>query len=1074
MINKTYIGIDDLGKQFFPNNSAIPENFEITKIGNSYFLFNSLTSEYFGPYSNSEIVDLVPNLSTELIGWPEVMSQGLLAADTDEVLDNQNEAGIVETLEGKVVARDISGNTRPLALGDKIYQGDLVSSGEDAAIRIIFADGSNLSLGEESDIVIDEFIYDPSASLGKFGLEIIEGVFVFVSGAIAEENPDGVLVTTPTASLGIRGTTVAGRVSSEDLGTTISLLEDTDGSTGQVVVTNEAGSVILDQPNSTTHVISSGILPRDPIVLPNKAISILYQSSLRSSKANEKGEDDLSAPGQTGNEDSSNNAGTTEDNASAAEEEKVGDKETNPSDLTEDQNIGELAPTEVELESIAVGAEFIGSKGADEEVKIDDTGIQVMAVEEGSGYSSQDVEAGSDRDLDQSPEEAEWEARHQLYDAIEGEAGLIMAALSDHSATPEVIFEMVETSASRLYDDVGFDSDSLDLSQVGDSLYKSEGDTGMEQMDGEGEPRSVDRESSKKSGDETEGEDGQSHSDEEYVRPSAAEWAGTLKDALYTDSLSGIEKLLANKPIAINFDSGFEYLFHLLAGDTFDDRQISVAEEERRSSEDEQFVTSGANFDVDLIIFGTSADDVLNGTGGADGITGDAGDDTITAGAGNDAVLGGLGDDIIFLGDGDDQAAGDGDFSFAAGTTVNSLSSSIVSITETAGDGADTISGGLGNDTINGLGGNDTLNGDGGDDEIRGGSGDDIIDLGDGANFGDGGDGSDTITGGSGADEQVGQAGNDVLNGNGGNDFLFGGTGNDTLDGGDGNDSIDGSDGDDVISGGAGDDQITAGFGNDSVNGGDGIDRIFLSNGNGAGTNTADGGAGNDTIEGGQGRDVIAGGTGNDFISSFDGNDTLTGGDGNDIFIGGDGNDSIDGGIGEDTVDAGDGIDTISTGADADLIEAGRGADTIDAGSGNDIIQGRDGADTITGGSGNDIFFYNFTSAVVTVDNDSTVSPNTSDKILDFGTGDNQFTFSSSFVSDQFSAGTLPSGSFLTINAPYDGTNSETSNGSATVFIFDSVNSLYMDRDPTTDGYTLVATVENGASITFSDIVIAS
>ena len=62
----------------------------------------------------------------------------------------------------------------------------------------------------------------------------------------------------------------------------------------------------------------------------------------------------------------------------------------------------------------------------------------------------------------------------------------------------------------------------------------------------------------------------------------------------------------------------------------------------------------------------------------------------------------------------------------------------------------------------------------------------------------------------------------------------------------------------------------------------------------------------------------------------------------------------------------------------------------------------------------------------------------------------------------------------MTINAQYDGTNSGTSNGFDSVFIFDSVNSLYFDFDPTGDaGYTLVATVENGASITNSDIVIA-
>jgi len=97
---------------------------------------------------------------------------------------------------------------------------------------------------------------------------------------------------------------------------------------------------------------------------------------------------------------------------------------------------------------------------------------------------------------------------------------------------------------------------------------------------------------------------------------------------------------------------------------------------------------------------------------------------------------------------------------------------------------------------------------------------------------------------------------------------------------------------------------------------------------------------------------------------------------------------------------------------------------------------------------------------------------NSSDTITDFSTGDNNFTFSDSeILRDSFSTGTLPSGDFFTISSSYDGTNSGSTNNSP-IFVFDSNKSLYFDRDISDAGYTLVATVESGATVTNEDIII--
>ncbi|WP_417832326.1 cadherin-like domain-containing protein [Terasakiella sp.] len=75
-------------------------------------------------------------------------------------------------------------------------------------VGITLADTSTFSLGENSEMVLDELVYDPGNQEGSSVLSLIEGTASYVSGQIAKINPDAVAINTPVATIGIRGTKV--------------------------------------------------------------------------------------------------------------------------------------------------------------------------------------------------------------------------------------------------------------------------------------------------------------------------------------------------------------------------------------------------------------------------------------------------------------------------------------------------------------------------------------------------------------------------------------------------------------------------------------------------------------------------------------------------------------------------------------------------------------------------------------------------------------------------------------------------------------------------------------------------
>ncbi|WP_319584423.1 FecR family protein [uncultured Pseudodesulfovibrio sp.] len=169
--------------------------------------------------------------------------------------------GTVVYMAGKVVAEHPGEDNRMLDLEKPVRAGDIIVTGSRSSVEIVFNDQSVFSQGADSRTTLDKFVYanDPSAS--KMLLNISVGTVRFVTGKIVEQNPDAFALTTPTATIGIRGTGIFARVSRQR--ETIGVLSMTPGHT--VSVTSDRQTQIIDRPGLSVTVTPDGhISPPEP------------------------------------------------------------------------------------------------------------------------------------------------------------------------------------------------------------------------------------------------------------------------------------------------------------------------------------------------------------------------------------------------------------------------------------------------------------------------------------------------------------------------------------------------------------------------------------------------------------------------------------------------------------------------------------------------------------------------------------------------------------------------------------------------------------------------------------------
>lgn len=154
-------------------------------------------------------------------------------------------------------------------------------------VGITFEDDTKVQVSENSKLVIDDFVYDPKSKSGKLGAKIALGTVRYASGQIAKNSPQNVNLNTPSATVAVRGTDFTATV--DELGeSTIILLPscpndrptrsvkdiELNCKTGTIEVSNDVGTVILNQPFQVTKVQSRTQPPTPPKVLQLSEMAI--------------------------------------------------------------------------------------------------------------------------------------------------------------------------------------------------------------------------------------------------------------------------------------------------------------------------------------------------------------------------------------------------------------------------------------------------------------------------------------------------------------------------------------------------------------------------------------------------------------------------------------------------------------------------------------------------------------------------------------------------------------------------------------------------------------------------------
>jgi hypothetical protein len=114
-------------------------------------------------------------------------------------------AVIIEHSSAIVVQANLPpGGAGHVKVEDSVYRGDMIQTGADGALGIIFADGTSFRVSANARMELNEFVYDPNGSANSTLFSLSKGSFTFLAGAIAKSG--NMKVATPVGTMGIRGT----------------------------------------------------------------------------------------------------------------------------------------------------------------------------------------------------------------------------------------------------------------------------------------------------------------------------------------------------------------------------------------------------------------------------------------------------------------------------------------------------------------------------------------------------------------------------------------------------------------------------------------------------------------------------------------------------------------------------------------------------------------------------------------------------------------------------------------------------------------------------------------------------
>ena len=173
----------------------------------------------------------------------------------------QAAAGRVEFAIGPATVVGANGQARPASRGTEVDSGDTVRTQQGGRVQVRMADGAYISLQPNTEFGIKEYKFEGKTDGSESAFySLLKGAMRTVTGLIGRVNRNKYLVSTPTATVGIRGT--GGVIQVQDDGSTL-----VQGTSGIWFLANPAGTI--DIPAGV-----SGVAPTDPNQPPQETADV--------------------------------------------------------------------------------------------------------------------------------------------------------------------------------------------------------------------------------------------------------------------------------------------------------------------------------------------------------------------------------------------------------------------------------------------------------------------------------------------------------------------------------------------------------------------------------------------------------------------------------------------------------------------------------------------------------------------------------------------------------------------------------------------------------------------------------
>lgn len=189
------------------------------------------------------------------------------------VLEQSGKPGSITRTSGEQLLAELNAGVQSL---------DNVET-ENGRLKIKFIDDTQVSLTEHTIIEINEYVYDPNPNNSKMALNFAQGTARFATGKLGLVPRENIQIQTPTASIGIRGTDFTTTV--DELGRSLVILlpdancddkvklEEGCRPSGSISVTNDGGTVLLDEAYQAVMVSTFETSPTNPVTLVNLDIN---------------------------------------------------------------------------------------------------------------------------------------------------------------------------------------------------------------------------------------------------------------------------------------------------------------------------------------------------------------------------------------------------------------------------------------------------------------------------------------------------------------------------------------------------------------------------------------------------------------------------------------------------------------------------------------------------------------------------------------------------------------------------------------------------------------------------------